>query len=93
MSADGERVQLFLGEQERAQADRTLPHGEVCVRSIRSPDTTSVLISMTSRVRVGACQARMSIEPCSRPTENVTSERVSQPSPLRKEANSPPMPA
>ena len=38
MSADGERVQLFLGEQERAQADRTLPHGEVCVRSLRSPD-------------------------------------------------------
>ena len=38
MSANGERVQLFLGEQERARADRTLPHGEVCVRSIRSPD-------------------------------------------------------
>ena len=38
MSANGERVQLFLGEHEREQADRTLPHGEVCVRSIRSPD-------------------------------------------------------
>ena len=38
MSANGERVQLFLGEQERAQADCTLPHGQVCVRSIRSPD-------------------------------------------------------
>ena len=38
MSAAGERVQLFLGEHEREQADRTLPHGEVCVRSIRSPD-------------------------------------------------------
>jgi protein phosphatase len=38
MSANGERVQLFLGEQEREQADRTLPHGQVCVRSIRSPD-------------------------------------------------------
>jgi serine/threonine protein phosphatase PrpC len=38
MSANSERVQLFLGEQERAHADRTLPHGEVCVRSIRSPD-------------------------------------------------------
>ena len=38
MSANGERVQLFLGDQERAQADRTLPNGEVCVRSIRSPD-------------------------------------------------------
>jgi serine/threonine protein phosphatase PrpC len=38
MSAAGERVQLFLGEHEREQADRSLPHGEVCVRSLRSPD-------------------------------------------------------
>jgi protein phosphatase len=38
MSVDGERVQLFLGEHEREQADRTLAQGEVCVRSIRSPD-------------------------------------------------------
>ena len=38
MSANGERVQLFLGSSEREQADRTLPLGEVCVRSIRSPD-------------------------------------------------------
>ncbi len=38
MSAAGERVQLFLGEREREQADRSLPHGEVCVRSLRSPD-------------------------------------------------------
>ena len=38
MSANGERVQLFLGENEREQADRTLPQGEVCVRSLRSPD-------------------------------------------------------
>ena len=41
MSATGERVQLFLGEQEREQADRALPHGEVCVRSVRSPDKTT----------------------------------------------------
>jgi serine/threonine protein phosphatase PrpC len=38
MSVDGERVQLFLGEHEREQADRTLTHGEVCVRSVRSPE-------------------------------------------------------
>jgi serine/threonine protein phosphatase PrpC len=38
MSANGERVQLFLGEHEREQADVALPLGEVCVRSIRSPD-------------------------------------------------------
>jgi PPM family protein phosphatase len=38
MSAARENVQLFLGEHEHAQADRSLPHGEVCVRSLRSPD-------------------------------------------------------
>ena len=38
MSDAGERVQLFLGVQEREQADLSLPHGEVCVRSLRSPD-------------------------------------------------------
>jgi serine/threonine protein phosphatase PrpC len=38
MSAAGERVQLFLGEHERQQADRSLPHGDVCVRTLRSPD-------------------------------------------------------
>ena len=38
MSANGERVQLFLGERVREQADRSLTHGDVCVRSIRSPD-------------------------------------------------------
>jgi serine/threonine protein phosphatase PrpC len=38
MSAAAERVQLFLGENERAEADRVLRLGEVCVRSLRSPD-------------------------------------------------------
>ena len=43
MSVDGERVQLFLGEREREQADRSLPHGEVCVRSLRSPEKKDAL--------------------------------------------------
>jgi serine/threonine protein phosphatase PrpC len=38
VSAAREQVQLFLGEHEREHADRSLPHGEVCVRSMRSPD-------------------------------------------------------
>ncbi len=37
MKADG-RVQLFLGEHELEQADRSFPHGEVCVRTFRSPE-------------------------------------------------------
>jgi serine/threonine protein phosphatase PrpC len=38
VSAAADRVQLFLGEYERAQADHALPHGEVCVRTVRSPE-------------------------------------------------------
>jgi protein phosphatase len=38
MSAARDHVQLFLGEHEHERADRSLPHGEVCVRSLRSPD-------------------------------------------------------
>jgi protein phosphatase len=38
MTSADERTQLFLGEQERAQADCSLRHGDVCVRSMRSPD-------------------------------------------------------
>lgn len=38
MSANGRHVQLFLGEHEREQADCLVASGEICVRSIRSPD-------------------------------------------------------
>jgi serine/threonine protein phosphatase PrpC len=38
MSANGERVQLFLGDEVREHADRILAQGQVCVRSVRSPD-------------------------------------------------------
>jgi len=38
MSAVAEQVQLFLGEHERAEADCVLAQGEICVRSLRSPD-------------------------------------------------------
>lgn len=38
MSAAAEQVQLFVGEHDREQADRSLPQGEVCVRSLRAPD-------------------------------------------------------
>ncbi|MEO8466024.1 MAG: protein phosphatase 2C domain-containing protein [Gammaproteobacteria bacterium] len=37
MKADG-HVQLFLGERDIERADRSLPHGEVCVRTLRSPE-------------------------------------------------------
>lgn len=37
MKTDG-YVQLFLGERDVEQADRLLRHGEICVRTLRSPD-------------------------------------------------------
>ena len=41
MRSAGKHVRLFLGEHEREQADAKLPLGEVCVRSVRSPDKTT----------------------------------------------------
>jgi PPM family protein phosphatase len=37
MKADG-HVQLFLGEHAFEEVDRSLPQGEVCVRTLRSPE-------------------------------------------------------
>ena len=53
MSAAGERVQLFLGEYERAQADRSLPHGEVCVRSVRSPEKDTFSEDAAAVIQLG----------------------------------------
>jgi protein phosphatase len=53
MSADGEQVRLFLGEREREQADCSLPHGEVCVRSIRSPDKQTDNEDSAAIIRLG----------------------------------------
>jgi serine/threonine protein phosphatase PrpC len=38
MKAGNGHVQLFLGEHETERADVTLPRGEVCVRTLKSPD-------------------------------------------------------
>ena len=38
MKAGNGHVQLFLGEHETESADRSLRSGEVCVRTLRSPD-------------------------------------------------------
>ena len=53
MSAAGERVQLFLGEYERAQADHSLPHGEVCVRSVRSPEKDTFSEDAAAVIQLG----------------------------------------
>lgn len=41
MSADAEPVHLFLGERERMGLDCELAQGEVCVRSLRSPEKST----------------------------------------------------
>jgi len=53
MSVPDERVQLFLGEYERAQADRSLLHGEVCVRSVRSPEKDTFSEDAAAVIQLG----------------------------------------
>jgi serine/threonine protein phosphatase PrpC len=53
MSSAREHVSLFLGENERATADHSLPHGDVCVRSIRSPDKDTPNEDAAAVIQVG----------------------------------------
>ena len=53
MSVAREHVELFLGEHEREQADHSLPHGEVCVRSVRSPDKSTPNEDAAAVIQVG----------------------------------------
>ena len=52
MKADG-HVQLFLGEHELEQADRSLPHGQVCVRTLRSPEKPGSNEDAAAVIQVG----------------------------------------
>jgi serine/threonine protein phosphatase PrpC len=54
MRSAGKHVRLFLGEHDREQADATLPLGEVCVRSVRSPDKTTPNEDAAAVIQVGA---------------------------------------
>jgi len=53
MSAAGEHVELFLGEQDGARSDHSLPHGDVCVRSLRSPDKDTPNEDAAAVIQVG----------------------------------------
>jgi serine/threonine protein phosphatase PrpC len=53
MSSPREHVSLFLGENERATADHSLPHGDVCVRSVRSPDKETPNEDAAAVIQVG----------------------------------------
>ncbi|HLF09917.1 MAG TPA: protein phosphatase 2C domain-containing protein [Gammaproteobacteria bacterium] len=53
MSALGEHVRLYLGEQETVRADHDLPHGLVCVRSVRAPDKQTPNEDAAAVIQVG----------------------------------------
>jgi PPM family protein phosphatase len=54
MSTAGEHVELFLGRHDREQANHSLPHGEVCVRSVRAPDKQTPNEDAAAVIQVGA---------------------------------------
>jgi serine/threonine protein phosphatase PrpC len=54
VSALGDHVQLYLGEPETVRADHDLPHGMVCVRSLRSPDKSTPNEDAAAVIQVGA---------------------------------------
>jgi serine/threonine protein phosphatase PrpC len=49
----GERVQLFLGEREQEQADMAFDLGEVCVRSLRSPEKATFNEDSAAVIEIG----------------------------------------
>jgi serine/threonine protein phosphatase PrpC len=49
----GEHLELFLGELEIAGSDHSLPQGEVCVRSLRSPDKNTPNEDAAAVIQVG----------------------------------------
>ena len=98
MTALGEHVQLFLGEHESVQADHDLPHGEVSVRSLRSPDKTTPNEDAAAVIQVGADSLVLAVAdgvggtPAGREASNAAvrtlcrvlgEPRASEPSPLR----------
>jgi serine/threonine protein phosphatase PrpC len=54
VKAGEEQVQLYLGEHETASADHDLPHGFVCVRSVRAPDKETPNEDAAAVIQVGA---------------------------------------
>jgi len=84
MSANGERVQLFLGEHEREQADQSLTHGEVCVRSVRSPEKATHNEDSAAVIQLGDNSVVLAVadgvggNPAGREASNVTVQTLSR---------------
>jgi protein phosphatase len=54
VSALGDHVQLYLGDHNMVHADHDLPHGAVCVRSLRSPDKSTPNEDAAAVIQIGA---------------------------------------
>lgn len=78
-----DRVQLFLGATERAQADHEMPQGLVSVRSIRSPEKetpnedAAAIISISDDALVLAVADGVGGTPAGREASNVTMQTLS----------------
>jgi serine/threonine protein phosphatase PrpC len=98
VSAHGERVELYLGEPAVVNADHDLPHGIVCVRSLRSPNKSTPNEDSAAVIQIGADSLVLAVAdgvggtPAGREASNATLQtlcrvlgepRATEPSPLR----------
>jgi serine/threonine protein phosphatase PrpC len=84
MNAASERVQLFLGDGELEQADRALPQGEVCVRSLRAPDKSTQNEDAAAVIQLGDDSLVLAVadgvggNPAGREASNVTVQTLAR---------------
>src|SRR5690606_18413744 len=78
-----DRVQLFLGVTDRAEADREMPQGLVAVRSIRSPEKetpnedAAAIVSISDDALVLAVADGVGGTPAGREASNLTMRTLS----------------
>jgi protein phosphatase len=84
VSTAGGYVQLFLGNHEREQADHALPHGDVCVRSVRCPgkptpnEDAAAVIQLANDSLVLAVADGVGGTPAGREASNATVETLAR---------------
>jgi protein phosphatase len=84
MGKNGRHVQLFLGEHEREQTDCRTAQGEICVRSVRSPEKetpnedAAAIIELANGSLVLAVADGVGGTPAGRDASNVAMETLSR---------------
>ncbi len=82
MSSLGGHIRLYLGEHETEQGEHSLPQGQVCVRSIRSPDKTTPNEDAAAVIQVGGDSLVLAVAdgvggtPAGREASNATVETL-----------------